>query len=82
MLILCLLVVVDPLLRLLLRRCVLVRNLVISTVAIYFVAALLWQLIPILTLPFLIISLLILLIWFSRRTREFERQVLGLEPLP
>lgn len=82
LLILCLLSVIDPLLRLLLRHYVLVRRLVICIIAIYFVAALLWQLIPLLTLPFLIGSLAILLIWFSRRTRDFERHVLGLEPLP
>jgi hypothetical protein len=82
LLVLCLLGVIDPLLRLLLRHYGLVRHLTICIIAIYFVAALLWQLIPLLTLPFLIGSLLIMLIWFSRRTRDFERQVLGVEPLP
>lgn len=82
LLILCLLSIADPLLRILLRRYLLVRYLIICIIAIYLIAALLWQLVPMLTLPFLVVSLLVLLIWFSRRTREFERQVLGLESLP
>lgn len=66
----------DPFLRKLIMSQKLVRSIVFSTMCVYFGTALLSEHIPILALPFLILSACVLVIYFGRKVKNFESTVL------